>query len=198
MKPTLVIASANPDKVAELRELLGDRFDVVARPDDAPDTIEDQPTLLGNATKKAVEIMQFTGLAALADDTGLFVDALDGRPGVFTARYAGENATYAENVAKLLHELDGVTNRRAEFRRVSWSRTPMVVLSMPSGLSSAISPRPRPVMAGLVTIPCSCPTNQTAARLPRWTRPKSIRSAIGRGPSPTSPRPANWTGNTHP
>ncbi|MEZ5343909.1 MAG: RdgB/HAM1 family non-canonical purine NTP pyrophosphatase [Acidimicrobiales bacterium] len=126
MKPTLVIASANPDKVAELRELLGDRFDVVARPDDAPDTIEDQPTLLGNATKKAVEIMQFTGLAALADDTGLFVDALDGRPGVFTARYAGENATYAENVAKLLHELDGVTNRRAEFRTC-------VVVAYPDG-----------------------------------------------------------------
>ncbi len=116
MKSKLVIASANPDKVAELRDLLTDHFDVVARPSDVPDTIEDQPTLLGNATKKAREIVAATGVAALADDTGLFVSALDDRPGVFTARYAGEHATYAENVAKLLGELDGLNNRRAEFR----------------------------------------------------------------------------------
>ncbi len=117
-RPRLVIASANPDKVRDLVELLGDRFDVVPRPTDAPETIEDADTLDGNAIKKALEIATFTGESALADDTGLFVDALDGRPGVFSARYAGERATYAENVAKLLAELDGAESRRAEFRSV--------------------------------------------------------------------------------
>ena len=126
MKPQLVIGSANPDKVAELRELLVDHFDVVARPADAPETIEDEPTLLGNATKKAVEIAAFTGLPALGDDTGLFVEALDGRPGVYSARYAGEQATYDENVDKLLGELAGVTDRQAEFRT-------SVVIAYPDG-----------------------------------------------------------------
>ncbi len=118
VKPRLVIASANPDKVRDLVELLGDRYEIVPRPDDAPETVEDADTLDGNAIKKALEIAAFTGEAALADDTGLFVDALDGRPGVRSARYAGERATYAENVARLLRELDGAETRRAEFRSV--------------------------------------------------------------------------------
>lgn len=117
-KPRLVIASANPDKVKDLIELLGDRYEVVPRPADAPETIEDADTLEGNAIKKAAEIAAFTGADAIADDTGLFVEALGGRPGVYSARYAGENATYEENVAKLLGELDGVEDRRAEFRSV--------------------------------------------------------------------------------
>lgn len=117
-KPRLVIASANPDKVKDLIELLGDRYEVLPRPADAPQTIEDADSLEGNAIKKASEIANFTGADAIADDTGLFVAALDGRPGVYSARYAGENATYEENVAKLLGELDGVEDRRAEFRTV--------------------------------------------------------------------------------
>ena len=117
-KPRLVIASANPDKVKDLIALLGDRYEVVPRPDDAPETIEDADSLEGNAIKKAMEIAQFTGADAIADDTGLFVDALDGRPGVYSARYAGENASYQDNVDKLLGELDGVDERRAEFRSV--------------------------------------------------------------------------------
>jgi XTP/dITP diphosphohydrolase len=112
----LVLASANPDKVAELIELLGDRFEVIGRPTDVPDTIEDQLTLLGNARKKAREIAQAVGAPALSDDTGLFVEALGGKPGVFTARYAGLEATYDENVDKLLGELDGRSDRGAEFR----------------------------------------------------------------------------------
>ncbi len=117
-KPTLVIASANPDKVKDLVELLGDRYEVLPRPADAPETVEDADTLEGNAIKKAMEIAAFTNAAAIADDTGLFVEALDGRPGVYSARYAGENASYQENVAKLLAELGGVEDRRAEFRTV--------------------------------------------------------------------------------
>ncbi len=118
-----MVASNNPDKVADLLALIGDRFDVVARPADAPETIEDADSLEGNAIKKASEICDFTGSAALADDTGLFVEALEGRPGVYSARYAGEDASYEDNVTKLLTELDeaGATEpeqRRAEFRTV--------------------------------------------------------------------------------
>lgn len=117
------MASANPGKVAELIDLLaasglGERFDVEPRPEDLADTIEDGDTLEANATKKAVEVRDFTGAVALADDTGLFVDGLNGAPGVRTARYAGESATDADNVAKLLRELDGVAERRARFRTV--------------------------------------------------------------------------------
>lgn len=112
----LVLASANPDKVAELIELLGDRFEVQPRPTDAPETDEDQPTLVGNARKKATEIAVACNAPALSDDTGLFVAALDGRPGVRTARYAGEDASYDDNVDKLLDELADASDRRAEFR----------------------------------------------------------------------------------
>lgn len=118
MPEQLVLATANPDKVAEIVRLLGSQFEVTPRPDDLPETIEDLPTLEGNARKKATEVAMATGCPALSDDTGLFVNALDGRPGVRTARYAGENATYDENVDKLLHELDGAADRGAEFRTV--------------------------------------------------------------------------------
>lgn len=118
--PGLVLASANPGKVAELRDLLGDRYSVEPRPEDLAETIEDGDTLEANATKKAVEVAAHTGRVALADDTGLFVTALDGEPGVRTARYAGENADSEANVAKLLVALaDADTDdRTAEFRTV--------------------------------------------------------------------------------
>lgn len=118
MRTPLVVASSNPGKIAELVELLGDRYAVQPRPESLPETVEDGDTLEANATKKAVEVRDHTGSTALSDDTGLFVDALDGRPGVRTARYAGESASSADNVAKLLGELAGVENRRAEFRTV--------------------------------------------------------------------------------
>ncbi len=118
----LVIASGNPDKVAEIDALLQDGLDetveVLPRPEDLPETIEDGDTLEYNAIKKATEVAEFTGLPAVADDTGLFVDALDGAPGVYSARYAGENVTYQDNVDKLLHEMTGVEDRSARFRTV--------------------------------------------------------------------------------
>ncbi len=77
--------------------------------------VEDADTLEGNARLKAQAIVEATGLAAVADDTGLFVDALDGAPGVFTARYAGEGCTYADNRSKMLFELAGVEQRSAAF-----------------------------------------------------------------------------------
>ncbi len=115
-----MLASANPDKVAELVELLGDRFEVVPRPSDLADTVEDADSLEGNAIKKAMEVASHTGAVALADDTGLFVDHLGGSPGVHTARYAGPEASYEENVDKLLGALDGVDadDRGATFRTV--------------------------------------------------------------------------------
>jgi XTP/dITP diphosphohydrolase len=93
---------------------------LLARPLDVPEVDETEDTLEGNATLKARALVDATGLPALADDTGLFVDALDGRPGVFSARYAGEDASYQDNVRKLLDELGDVSPERrgAEFRTV--------------------------------------------------------------------------------
>lgn len=114
----VVLASANPAKVAELEGLLADRFDLLPRPADAPETIEDQDTLIGNAVKKAREIASFANTLALADDTGLFVDSLGGAPGVFSARYAGPACDPVANMEKLLAELDGVELRSAHFETV--------------------------------------------------------------------------------
>ncbi len=117
-RPRLVLATQNPGKVRELTAVLGDRFTVVPRPSDLPDTIEDCDTLVGNAMKKAAEVSDHTGSTALADDTGLFVHALGGGPGVHTARYAGPNADSRANRAKMLTELDGVVDRRAYFETI--------------------------------------------------------------------------------
>lgn len=116
--PHLVCASNNPHKVAEIAAILDGLVELSPRPDDVPDVVEDAGTLEGNARLKAAAICAATGLAAVADDTGLFVDALDGEPGVDTAYYAGPNATYAENRAKLLQAMAGVEDRTARFRTV--------------------------------------------------------------------------------
>ncbi len=125
----LVLATANPHKATEIRAILaaaGVEVDLVPRPDEVPDVVEDAPDLEGNARLKAVALATATGLPALADDTGLEVDALDGRPGVRSARYAGEDGDAAANVAKLLAELDGVPaeRRTARFRTVAMVRWP--------------------------------------------------------------------------
>ena len=116
---TLVCASANPDKVAEIQRLLAGVVDLLPRPVDVPDVVEDADTLAGNARLKAVAIMEATGLPAVADDTGLEVDVLGGAPGVYTARYAGEGCTYADNRSKMLTELAGVDDRAAAFKTVA-------------------------------------------------------------------------------
>lgn len=126
----LVVASANPDKVAEIAAVLSELgFELEGRPASVPDVVEDADTLEGNARLKAVAIAEATGLAAVADDTGLEVDALGGAPGVWSARYAGEDATYRDNVDKLLRELDSVgaadaASRRARFRTCAVVRFP--------------------------------------------------------------------------
>ena len=117
----LVCASANPDKVAEIQDLLNGVAELLPRPASVGDIVEDAATLLGNARLKARAICAATGLAAVADDTGLEVDALNGAPGVHTARFAGEHATYADNRAKMLDALRGVAvaSRTARFRTVA-------------------------------------------------------------------------------
>lgn len=122
--PRLVCASANPDKVAEIEAILRGVVDLVPRPADVPDVVEDADTLEGNARLKAVAICEATGLAAVADDTGLEVDALDGAPGVHSARWSGEGCSYADNRTKLLLELDGIVDRRASFRTCVIVRRP--------------------------------------------------------------------------
>lgn len=113
---TLVAATANAHKLDEIRAILGDAVDLLPRPVDLADVDETADTLVGNATLKADAIFAATGVAAIADDTGLEVDALGGSPGVWSARYAGPLAVDADNVVKLLAELVGVTDRRARFR----------------------------------------------------------------------------------
>ena len=115
----VVCASANPHKVAEISELVFGVVDLQPRPTQLADVVEDADTLVGNARLKAVAVCLSTGLPALADDTGLEVDALNGAPGVMTARFAGVGATDTQNRAKLLRELDGAVSRTARFRTVA-------------------------------------------------------------------------------
>ena len=126
MSLALVLASANPDKVAEIAAILGDGIDLRPRPAGLADVVEDGDTLEANARLKAVAVGAATGAAVVADDTGLEVDALGGAPGVHTARFAGDDATYADNVARMLVDLSGVpdTRRGARFRTVALARFP--------------------------------------------------------------------------
>lgn len=124
----VVLATANADKAREIAEILGPAVEVVARPAGVPEVEETGATLLENARLKAQAVGAAASLPALADDTGLEVDALGGAPGVQSSRYAGRGATYADNVAKLLGELAGVP----EDRRTARFRT-VVVLAFPDG-----------------------------------------------------------------
>ncbi|MEC7434129.1 MAG: RdgB/HAM1 family non-canonical purine NTP pyrophosphatase [Actinomycetota bacterium] len=116
----LVCASANPDKVAEIEQLLTGIAEMEPRPTSLGEVIEDADSLTGNARLKAVAVCDASGHAAIADDTGLEVDALGGAPGIYAARFAGENATYADNRRKLLDDMSGVEKhlRTARFRTV--------------------------------------------------------------------------------
>ena len=125
---TVVLASANRDKVREIRAILEPvgGLTLLPRPEDVPDVDETGETLLDNARLKAAALVAATGHAAVADDTGLEVDALGGAPGVRSARFAGEHATYADNVALLLASLEGVAvaERTARFKTVALLQFP--------------------------------------------------------------------------
>lgn len=116
----IVLATKNQGKVKELAKMMQE-FNIEVKSlgeyDHVPEIIEDGSTFMENAVKKATTISEYMGVPALADDSGLEVEALGGRPGVFSARYAGMNATDEENNTKLIHELQGVPeeNRKARF-----------------------------------------------------------------------------------
>jgi XTP/dITP diphosphohydrolase len=116
----IVIATNNKNKFQEIREMLPESIELVTLKDigcteDIPETSD---TLEGNAAMKTSHVLENYGFDCFADDTGLEVDALDGAPGVYAARYAGENVTYDDNVNKMLAEMEGEEDRKAQFRTV--------------------------------------------------------------------------------
>jgi XTP/dITP diphosphohydrolase len=127
--PRLVVASKNPDKIAEIEAILGESnlTGEVVRGLEWPDVEETGETLEENALLKARAVVAATGLPVIADDTGLEVSALDGAPGVHTARFAGDGARYEDNVAKLIEVMAGQDDRTAKFRTV-------VALVFPDGV----------------------------------------------------------------
>lgn len=123
-KTRLIVASGNVHKIDEIKKILkGLPLEILSKDEvglKELDVIEDGKTLEENAIKKALEVSKRVDGIVIADDTGLFVDKLDGRPGIYSSRYAGENATYEENNRKLLKELEGVKleDRTAKFKTV--------------------------------------------------------------------------------
>lgn len=118
----------NKDKFAEIKEILEElKIELISAADlnDLPDVEEDAPDIAGNAIKKACEFGRRSKLYTLADDTGLFVESLNGEPGVYSARYAGINCSYADNRNKLLYEMKDSKNRTACFRTVVALADPM-------------------------------------------------------------------------
>lgn len=115
----IIFATHNLHKTEEVRAILGPDYLVRNLPElGCPDIPETADTLQGNALQKAQYVVNHYHLNCFADDTGLEVEALDGRPGVFSARYAGEGCSYQDNVLKLLGEMHGKTNRKACFKTV--------------------------------------------------------------------------------
>mgnify|MGYP000386207165 CR=1 FL=1 len=116
----LIFATNNAHKLQEIQEIIGDKFKILSLKDigfneEIPET---QPTIEGNAKQKAQYIFDRYEKPVFADDTGLEVDALNGEPGVYSARYAGENCTFEDNVNLLLKNLDGHSNRHSQFKTV--------------------------------------------------------------------------------
>lgn len=140
---TLVIATGNPGKTAEIRDLLkGFPINIKNLEDfgPLPPVVEDGDTFDENAYKKASFVSKILGLPALADDSGLVVEALGGAPGVYSARYAGENASDRQRYTKLLDEMKGQTNRRAAFECV-------LSLAVPTGAALTYEARCEGVIA---------------------------------------------------
>lgn len=125
----LILASNNAHKLREIKEILGDHFDEILTLREAGiehETVEDGETFLENARKKAREIAEISGCCALADDSGICVDALGGAPGIYSARFAGEHGDDEANNALLLEKLQGAEDRSAHF-------TCVVVMAWPDG-----------------------------------------------------------------
>ncbi len=116
----ILFATNNPHKLTEVRQMAGDRFRILGLDDIGlkEDIPEDHDTLEGNALAKARYVHERTGMPVFADDTGLEAEALRGRPGVLSARYAGPEKNDKKNMEKLLSQLQGIENRKARFRTV--------------------------------------------------------------------------------
>lgn len=114
---TIVSATNNSHKVKEFKEILGSKFNIVSLSDIGVniEVVEDADTFYGNALKKAKTVSEATGMIALADDSGLMVEALNGAPGVYSARYGGEDGNSELNRKKLIQEMCGIKDRRAAF-----------------------------------------------------------------------------------
>jgi XTP/dITP diphosphohydrolase len=142
----LLLATHNQHKAEELRAMLNDTTIRIVTLDQFPhvkEIVEDQDTLEGNALKKASEVFRSTRLPSLADDTGLEVAFLNGEPGVYSARYAGPQATYSDNVEKLLDAMRGVEHREARFRCVLAFVAPDVQRTVTGECSGVITEKPR-------------------------------------------------------
>lgn len=130
----LLIASNNRDKLVELKSLLGAlpcRLSCLQDFLELPATIEDRDSIAGNAMKKALEAAKGSGMLTLADDTGLFIRALNDDPGVMAARFAGEQCSYADNRDKVLSLMQGASDRQASFKTA-------VALAAPDGIISVV------------------------------------------------------------
>lgn len=133
----LLIATNNPDKFKEISALLAGLPLRLIAMDQFPHlepVEEDRATIEGNAAKKALETARETDMLCLADDTGLFIDALDGEPGVFAARWAGPGCSYRDNRIKAIEQMLGISNRNASFRTV-------VALAAPDGIIGCMEGR---------------------------------------------------------
>ena len=117
---TLIFATNNQNKVAEIKNVVGDMYNIVSLKDAGIDIDipEPHPTLEGNATEKSVTIYRLTNKNCFSEDTGLESEALNGEPGVLSARYAGEGRSFDANIDKLLYALQQKENRKAQFRTV--------------------------------------------------------------------------------
>jgi len=133
----LLLATRNKDKVIEIKEILKD-LDVeiisASQFPDMPDVIENKNTIKENSIKKATESAEYSNLLTIADDTGLFVNALDGKPGVYAARFAGEDCSYKDNRVKMLKEMKGKSNRNAQFRTVCALVSPGGLIATTEGI----------------------------------------------------------------
>jgi len=113
----LIVASGNKNKVREIKEIIGNKFDVISMKEAGIELMVDETgaTFADNAMLKAKALFEVIGEPVLADDSGLCVDALDGAPGVYSARYAGEGCNDEQNNKKLLREMENCTDRKAKF-----------------------------------------------------------------------------------
>ena len=161
----LLVATRNKHKLKEIEAILAELNLDIRSAADVPglaDIIEDADTVRDNAIKKAVETAKFAKMLTIADDTGLEVDALNGEPGVRSARYAGDDASYFENNKKLLANLKGVPaeKRAARFRCVIAIADETGLVECVEGICNGAIIADEKAAAGLATIHCSLPTDR--------------------------------------